>query len=156
VEAKAIYERLSEALPHAVRSFCVETADPFIEIEPRAVRAVLEHLRDTKGLQFDMLQLVTGIEREDRFEVVYHLTSLSRGHRITIKAMLSRDDPHIGSVAALYPAAGWHERETYDLMGIVFDGHPDLRRILLPEDWEGHPLRKDYVAPDSYHGVRND
>jgi len=95
------------------------------------------------------------VDRLDRFEVVYHLASLSHGHRIVLKAIVPRDDPHIASVAAIYPTANWHERETYDLMGIVFDGHPDLRRILLPDDWEGHPLRKDYVFPESYHGISN-
>ena len=155
VEAKEIYETLRSRLPEAVREFSDKTTDPFVVIEPAHVRSVLALLRDDPVLRFEMLLLVTGVDRLDHFEVVYHLASLVRGHRIALKAILSHDDPHIGSVAAVYPAARWHERETYDLVGIVFDGHPHMRRILLPDDWEGHPLRKDYVAPKEYHGISN-
>jgi len=155
MEAKEIYERVKGRLPEAVRELNAQTVDPYIVIEPDHVRSVLTLLRDEPALRFEMLLLVTGVDRLERFEVVYHLTSLTHGHRIALKAILRHDTPHIGSVAAIYPAANWHERETYDLLGIVFDGHPDLRRILLPDDWEGHPLRKDYVAPESYHGISN-
>lgn len=155
MEAKAIYEALKSRLPEAVREFCAETADAYVVIEPAHVRSVLTLLRDDPALRFEMLLLVTGVDRLDHFEAVYHLASLAHGHRIALKATLAHDDPHIGSVAAIYPAARWHERETYDLMGIVFDGHPNMRRILLPDDWEGHPLRKDYVAPEEYHGISN-
>lgn len=153
MEAKEIVERLTSALPDASVQLNTETVDPWIAIHPGSVRAVLQTLRDGEGLDFDLLQLVTGIDRVERFEVVYHVGSVKHGHRIAIKAFIDRDDPHIDSVADLYPAANWHERETYDLLGIIFNSHPDLRRILLPEDWEGHPLRKDYVDPEEYHGV---
>jgi len=155
VEAKEVFETLKNRVPEAVKEFHDETTDPYILIEPGRVREVMRTLRDEPTLGFDMLLLVTGVDRLDRFEVVYHLTSLRHGHRIALKAVLPRDDPHIGSVAEIYPAANWHERETYDLLGIVFDGHPDMRRILLPDDWEGHPLRKDYTMPESYHGIPN-
>ena len=155
METKAICEALKSRHPDAALELHAETADPHVAIEGARVPAILATLRDDPALRFDMLQLISGVDRLDRFEVVYHLTSLAHGHRITLKAVVSHDDPHIASVAALYPAANWHERETYDMMGIVFDGHPDFRRILLPDDWEGHPLRKDYVAPDEYHGVSN-
>jgi NADH-quinone oxidoreductase subunit C len=155
VEAKAIFDSLRERLPEAVREFRAQTKDPYIVIEPAHVRSVLMLLRDDPALRFEMLLLVSGVDWRDRFEVVYHLTSLTHGHRIALKATLPHDDPHMASAAAIYPTANWHERETYDLMGIVFDGHPDLRRIFLPDDWEGHPLRKDYVFPESYHGTSN-
>jgi NADH-quinone oxidoreductase subunit C len=155
VEAEKIFETLKNRLPEAVREFHAQTRDPYIVIEPAQVRPVLMLLRDDPALRFEMLLLVSGVDWRDRFEVVYHLTSLTYGHRIALKATLPHDDPHIGSAAAIYPTANWHERETYDLMGIVFDGHPDLRRIFLPDDWEGHPLRKDYVSPESYHGISN-
>ena len=156
MEAKEIFERLKSRLPDAVRESCAETAEPYVVIDPAHVRSVLTLLRDDPALRFEMLLLVTGVDQLEHFEVVYHLASLSHGHRIALKATLAHDDPHIGSVAAIYPAANWHERETYDLMGIVFDGHPNMRRILLPDDWEGHPLRKDYIAPAEYHGVSNE
>jgi NADH-quinone oxidoreductase subunit C len=155
VEAKEIYDALKGRLPDAVVGFHDQTVDPYIMIAPARVREVLTLLRDDPALKFEMLLLVSGVDWRDRFDVVYHLTSLTRGRRIALKATLPHDDPHIPSVAAIYPTANWHERETYDLMGIVFDGHPDLRRIFLPDDWEGHPLRKDYVFPESYHGIAN-
>jgi len=153
VEAKDICEALKSRLPDAVIEFRTGTIDPFIVIRAECVREVLAVMRDDAALRFDLLQLVTGVDWPDRFEVVYHLMSLTHRHRVTLKAMLPREDPRVPSVATLYPTANWHERETYDLMGIVFEGHPDPRRIFLPDDWEGHPLRKDYVFPESYHGI---
>lgn len=153
MEAKEIHETLKGRLPEAVLEFRTDTMDPIIVIEPAHIQAVVTFLRDDPALRFEMLQLVTGVDWRDRFEVVYHLTSLTHGHRIALKAVLPHDNPHIASVAGIFPTANWHERETYDLMGIVFDGHPDPRRIFMPDDWEGHPLRKDYVFPDAYHGI---
>ncbi len=98
---------------------------------------------------------------EPHLEVVYHLCSIVRKHRFVVKVLLPRwkDDrpgelPEVPSVAAIWPAADWHEREVFDLSGVMFTGHPDLRRILLADDWVGHPLRKDYEFPLEYHGIR--
>lgn len=124
-------------------------------VHPSAVREVLHELKNHPDLAFDYLQLITGVDYPTHFEVVYHLTSLTRQHSLAVKAQIPRDNAVIASIADLYPAANWHEREQFDLMGIVFEGHPDLRRILCPEDWEGHPLRKDYVQPLEYHGISN-
>ena len=85
-----------------------------------------------------------GVEEEPRFEVDYHLFSTTKHHRIRLKVLLNEDDPHVPTVTGVWRTANWHERETYDLFGVIFDGHPDLRRILLPEDWQGHALRKDF------------
>jgi len=85
-----------------------------------------------------------GPEEEPRFEVNYHLFSTTRHHRLRLKVLLNEEDPHVQSVTGVWRTANWHERETYDLVGVIFDGHPDLRRILLPEDWQGHALRKDF------------
>jgi len=82
--------------------------------------------------------------------VVYNLYSLTHRHRVTLKVVMPREGAHVASVTGIWAAANWHEREAYDLTGIVFDGHPDLRRILLPDDWEGHPLRKDYEVQETY------
>ena len=91
----------------------------------------------------------------ERLESVYHFLSYQHDHEAVIKIKLDRENPRVASVMDLWPAADWHEREAYDLVGIVYEGHQDLRRILLPDDWEGHPLRKDYKQPEEYHGISN-
>lgn len=98
--------------------------------------------------QFDLLADLCGadrgVEEEPRFEVNYHLFSTKHHNRLRLKVLLSEDEPNVKSVVSVWKTANWHERETYDLVGIIFDGHPDLRRILLPSDFDGHALRKDY------------
>lgn len=92
----------------------------------------------------DLCGVDRGVEEEPRFEVNYHLLSTTKYHRWRLKVVLNEDDVHVPSVTGVWRTANWHERETYDLFGVIFDGHPDLRRILLPEDWQGHALRKDF------------
>lgn len=105
-------------------------------------------LKTAPGLEFNMLADLSGVDRgpeeEPRFEVNYHLLSLTKNHRLRLKVLLNDEDAHVPTVVNVWRTASWHERETYDLIGVVFDGHPDLRRILMPEDAVGHPLRKDY------------
>jgi len=111
-------------------------------------------LRDDPALDFAMLSFVAGVDwlpREPRFEVVYNLLSLTHRTRLMLKVPVSAEQPSVPSVARLWPTANWHERETFDFYGIRFEGHPDLTRILLPEDWEGWPLRKD--SPLGYEEV---
>jgi NADH-quinone oxidoreductase subunit C len=109
---------------------------------------VCTFLKTAPGLEFNFLADVCGFDRgpeeEPRFEVNYHLFSTTRHHRVRLKVVLSEDDAHVPTVTGVWRTANWHERETYDLFGVVFDGHPDLRRILLPDDWQGHALRKDF------------
>lgn len=110
---------------------------------------IVEACRFMKEKQdFDMLADLCGVDRgpeeDPRFEVNYHLFSTKHHRRIRLKVLLSEDDPHVSTVTSVWKTANWHERETYDMFGIIFDGHPDLRRILLPSDFDGHPLRKDY------------
>jgi NADH-quinone oxidoreductase subunit C len=155
MDASLIFETLKSRLGDAILEFDSTVKSPFIRVSRERFFEVMQALRDEPDLSFDFLQLVTGLDYPDRFVAAYHLASISRGHAIAIKVDLPRTDPSIDSVAALWPAADWHEREQYDLMGIDFKGHPGLRRILCPEDWEGHPLRKDYVQPDEYHGISN-
>lgn len=120
-------------------------------IGPERSPDFFEYIKDTPGLEFDYLSDVTAVDYEgEGFQVVYHLLSLGRNvdrtqRRLVVKLNVPREKPHTPSVVHLWPTADFHEREVYDLMGIVFDGHPDLRRILMREDWVGHPLRKDYV-----------
>jgi NADH-quinone oxidoreductase subunit C len=111
------------------------------------LRAVCEFLRSDPELHFDFLADVTAVDHhplEPRFEVVYHLRSMKTGSRLRLKAALSGEDPHIESLLDLWPSADMLEREVFDLFGVRFTGHPNLRRLLMPDDWEGHPLRKDY------------
>jgi NADH-quinone oxidoreductase subunit C len=110
-------------------------------------RRTAEFLRGDPELQFTFLSDVTGVDRfpiEPRFELNYHLVSLARRDRLRLKMRVSGKDPIVESVAPIWPTADWHEREVFDLFGVRFEGHPDLQRILMPEDWEGYPLRKDY------------
>ena len=116
-------------------------------IAPALLRDICEVLRRDPELSFDFLTDVTAVDRypvEPRFEVVYHLRSMKTRERLRLKAPLPGDDPRIDSLVGLWPGADMLEREVYDLFGIRFTGHPNLRRLLMPDDWEGHPLRKDY------------
>ena len=105
-------------------------------------------LRDNPEFDMSYLSFVSAIDWPDRFEMVYHLASVNRRHGVTLKVPISKERPSIPSVVEVWSGADWHEREAYDLFGIVFDGHPDLRRIMMSADWKGHPLRKDYVYED--------
>lgn len=117
-----------------------------VRLKAGALMSVCDKLR--RDLGFDYLADITAIDWQDRIEVVYHLTALDRNEKVVLRTDLDRDRPEIDSVTRVWKGAEFQEREVYDLMGVVFGGHPDLRRILLPDEWEGHPLRKDYVIPD--------
>src|SRR5688572_419343 len=110
--------------------------------------AACAFFKSTTELEFNFLADLCGADRgpeeEPRFEVNYHLFSTTKHHRLRLKVLLAEADPHVPTVTGVWRTANWHERETYDLLGVIFDGHPDLRRILLPDDWEGHALRKDF------------
>ncbi|MDQ7827752.1 MAG: NADH-quinone oxidoreductase subunit C [Armatimonadota bacterium] len=112
--------------------------------------AVCRFLRDDPAFRMDYLSWVTGVDWPQRgeLEVVYHLFSFTHGHELLLKVRVPRDAARVPSVTPIWDGANWHEREAYDLLGIVFEGHPDLRRIMMTEDWVGHPLRKDYVYED--------
>ncbi len=118
-----------------------------VSVKPEKILDICRYLHDEPDLYMDYLSDLCGVDYPDRkyrFEVVYNLYSLKHKHRIRIKALLPEVDPTVNSVVPIWKGANWHEREACDMYGIIFDGHPDLRRILLPEDWEGYPLRKDY------------
>jgi NADH-quinone oxidoreductase subunit C len=120
--------------------------DLTIRVKKDSIHALCRFLHDTPELDFDYLVDICGVDypsRIPRFDVVYHLYSIKRRHRLRIKAGVGEDES-IHSVVSIWRAANWYERETYDMFGIIFDNHPDLRRILMPDDWEGYPLRKDY------------
>jgi NADH-quinone oxidoreductase subunit C len=122
-----------------------------IMVKKDLIRDICLYLKDDPSLKMDHLADLTAVDYSTypgdtglRFEVVYNLISTEYHHRIRLKVRVPEEDPRVDTVSAIWQTANWHERETFDLMGIKFDGHPDLRRILLPEDWEGHPLRKEY------------
>jgi NADH-quinone oxidoreductase subunit C len=165
---------LEERFGPAITGKKLETLDPWATVDPARLLEIAQFLRDDPRLQFDILNCVTGVDYlepeakkaakagfEPHLEVVYHLSSFVHKHRFVVKLILPRwkdnqpgELPEVPSVSAIWRTADWHERETYDLCGVLFTGHPDLRRILLSEDWEGYPLRKDYEFPLEYHGVR--
>ncbi len=116
---------------------------------------ICRYCRDTKGLDYNFLSDVTGIDyypQEPRFATAYHLYSMLHNRSLRLKVYMPGEEPTVPSVTGIYPAANWPEREIYDLLGVKFTGHPDLRRILMPDNWEGHPLRKDY--PLGYETVQ--
>jgi NADH-quinone oxidoreductase subunit C len=165
---------LEEKFGARIKGKKLDALDPWVVVAPADLVEVCRFLRDDPRLQFDILNCISGVDYletekakmakagfEPHLEVVYHLSSFLKKHRFVLKLILPRwkDNkegqlPEVPSVAGIWRAADWHERETYDLCGVWFAGHPDLRRILLAEDWEGHPLRKDYVFPLEYHGIR--
>lgn len=157
MELQAIADRLNGRFPDCVKS--VETAmagDPFLVIAPAQLAEVCRFLRDDPALSYEWLMCLSGADYPpDRIEVVYHLYSQNHDSKLVLKVQLDRNDPKVPSVESVWRMADWHERECYDMFGVVFENHPDLRRILLPFDWEGYPLRKDYVYPDTYRGVTN-
>jgi NADH-quinone oxidoreductase subunit C len=129
--------------------------DPFLKIAPAAVLDVSRYLHDEGGLGFDVLMCLSGVDNgKGMLGVVYHLFSMTHKHKIVLKVEVPATNAVVPSVESVWRTADWHEREAYDLIGITFSGHPDLRRMLLPDDWEGHPLRKDYKVPEFYRGMK--
>ena len=129
--------------------------DPFVKIAPDRIKDVALFLRDNDQMQFNTLMCLSGMDYTGgKLGVVYHLHSMKWNHKIVLKVELTTGNPRCQSVESVWKTANWHEREAYDLFGIGFEGHPDLRRILMPYDWEGYPLRKDYQVPEFYNGMK--
>jgi NADH-quinone oxidoreductase subunit C len=156
MEVRELAGRLSVRFPGAA----VARDEVTVVVGREELLAAMDWLRDESDFSFDFLSDLSATDwpgREPRFWVAYHLYSLAHGQRVRVKVGVTEDDPHVPSVVSLYPTADWHEREIFDFFGLVFDGHPDLRRIIMPDDWEGHPLRKDHPlggVPTRYkHGA---
>ena len=152
----AVERRLRERFPEVAfrRQTGEAVRDHTVYVPATHLVEVCTFLRDDPGLAFTLLSWVGGVDllpREPRFEVVYALLSIPHVTRVTLKVELHESAARVPTVTGVWPTANWHERETYDFYGIVFDGHPDLTRILLPDDWEGWPLRKD--SPLGYQEV---
>ena len=147
--------KLCEAFPSAIIDQSRFRDESTLRIQAAALRDVCLHARDTLGFNYLIdLSSVDHFGNEPRYEVVYELYSMKDCVHLRLKISVSEDDCTVPTVSDIWPTADWHEREVYDLSGIWFTGHPDLRRILCPEDWEGYPLRKDYEMPLDYHGIR--
>jgi NADH-quinone oxidoreductase subunit C len=130
-----------------------EVLSPWSVADASKILDICRFMHDDERLKMDHLELLAGVDFKDRMEVVYVLNSLEYNHRYTLKCRLPRENPTIRTVESVWKVANWHEREAYDMFGIVFEGHSDLRRILCPDDWEGFPLRKDYKFPKSYRDM---
>ena len=128
-------------------TYDAEAARPAVYVGADELIPLMKFLQGDTALSFTRLESVTAIDWKDRFETVYHLFAPAARHWLTVKVTLPHDAPVVPSVTAVFPGAEFEEREVYDLMGIIFTGHPDLRRVFLPEDFAGHPLRKDFKAP---------
>lgn len=160
LEIGQIIAVIKEKLPEAVVEEVLDGVDPFVVVKAEQWGETARLCRDDSRLGFDLLSCISGVDYPEReegpeIEVIYHLDSTVNHHGLTIKVKLPRSDPRVASVEEIWRTADWHERETYDLVGVVFEGHHNLVRILCAEDWVGHPLRKDYESPDSFHGIKN-
>lgn len=174
MEPEAILERLRERLGPAVTGGDPRAIDPWVKVVPDRLRETCLALRDDPDLRFQMLHCITVVDYFEpdpkkaakagwtpHLELIYHLSSLAHRHRLVLKVDLPRwkdgvagELPEVPTLSDVWRTAEWHEREVYDLSGVRFLGHPDLRRILCPRDWVGHPLRKDYQMPLEYRGIR--
>lgn len=174
MRGEGFVELVGNACPGAVVGSNLEAIDPWIEIAPDRIHEVCTWLKNGCNPRFDALQCITAVDWfetdpkkaakasfQPHIELVYHLWSTAARATLVLKAKIPRwqgdrvgELPEVPSVAGVWRTADWHEREVFDLSGVSFSGHPDLRRILCPEDWEGYPLRKDYQMPLEYHGIR--
>jgi NADH-quinone oxidoreductase subunit C len=152
MESTEIYARLQQRFGDKVLEIGGKP-DPFAVVELSALCEICRFLRDEDEIAADCLSNQTGVDYKDRIEVVYHLFSYRHHHGCVLKVKLPRDNPVVASVENIWHAANWMEREIFDLLGVTFEDHSDLRRILMPEDWPGYPLRKDFVEPLEYHGI---
>ena len=160
----ALQDALAEAFPNihdAIERVVVDRDELTLHIVPERIAEVCQVMRDDPALRFELCSSVSGVDYLGsdgrRLHAVYHLTSLTFRRRIRLESAVTAEDPHLPSVTQVYPTADWQEREAYDMFGIIFDGHPNLTRILMPDDWEGFPQRKDYPlggVPVEYKGAQ--
>ena len=146
MDSQTIIDALTPVVPGAAYEAVASVDFPTMYVRADQLLQTCTALRDTPSLRFNVLVEVTCADyfpRDPRFELVYHLLSISHKHRVRLKVRATVDTP-VPTIQRIWPAAGWLEREVWDMFGVIFDGHPDLRRLLMPEDWEGHPQRKDY------------
>jgi NADH-quinone oxidoreductase subunit C len=155
MEGQEIYARVETKFPGKVSDFKGDVFDPYCAADAEAIVELCQFLRDDAALKFEVLSDLTAVDwpKEDKIQIVYHLYSYSHKHQIVLKVDLPRNNPTIRTVEGVWKVANWFEREIFDLFGVIVEGHSDLRRIMLPEDWVGYPLRKDYVEQEEYDGI---
>ena len=155
MEAAELHAVLRSEFDHAIGEELGGGDWPVVSVEGARIAEVATFLRDREDLHMDCLSNLTGVDLPDdnEIQVHYNVFSYAHRHQLTLCASAVRLDPFLPTTCGVWPAANWLERECFDLLGVRFVGHPDLRRILMPEDWVGHPLRKDFVEPDEYHGI---
>ena len=155
MQIKDIYQKLQTKFKEQIIELVEleEGSDSFIDVNPNNIKEIAMFLRDDNEMQFDYLTILSGMDYKDTLGVVYHLYSIHLNHKLVLKVKLDRIKPIVPSIERIWKTANWHEREVYDMFGIEFEGHPNLERILCPDDWEGFPLRKDYIAPKKYHNI---
>lgn len=146
LSTERIEQMVRDRFPQAVEDSAESAGVLTLHIRADDVSEVCALLKHEPGFDFDYLLSLTGVDWTDRLEVVYHLYSIKHKHYVTLKVKTDRESPRVPSVTSVWKSADWQEREVYDMFGIEFHGHPDLRRILLDQDWQGFPLRKDYVG----------
>jgi len=154
-----IIDRFSETV---IVSEKQDNLQPYLVLQTERLAEVCLELHDNEQTYFDFLACITGLDNGPEagtMEVIYHLTSIPYGHQLMLKVIVPRNTaaepmPVVPTVSHIWRTADWHEREVYDMVGIYFENHPDMRRILCAADWEGHPLRKDYKLQDYYHGIK--
>ncbi len=158
-----IFEELASTLQEKFQDSIsvqnTETLQPRILIEKKESLLEIAHFLHTDDrLYFDNLVCITALDNENSFEVIYQLYSYPFEHSITLAILLAHEGKNlvVDSLTSIWKAADWHEREAFDMIGIQFENHPDLRRLLMPADWEGFPLRKDYKTQENYHGIKVD
>ncbi len=158
-----IYQHLLAGFGEEIRGRDEQCSPAAIKVAPAAIAEVCKTLHTREKTYFDQLSCITGLDNGPEagtMEVVYNLYSIPYNLHLSLKVELPRNNsneeplPELPTVAGIWRTADWHEREVFDLLGIRFTGHPDLRRILLPADWEGYPLRKDYREQEYYHGIK--
>ena len=157
MNAQEVHARFKAQFGDAVGELGEAKIDPFVTVKAGKIVEICRFAKAEAGLEFDYCEDITGIDWPARslIEIVYHLYSLQQRHQIVLKVEADRGQPSVPSVEGVWKAGNWLAREIYDMLGVDFVGHPDMRRILLPDDWVGHPLRKDYQEAGGYHGVTN-
>jgi NADH-quinone oxidoreductase subunit C len=157
MDAKAVHERLAARFGDKITATGLEAASPFVVVATDAIAEVAAFCKADPDLAFDNLMCLAAVdypkETPPRMEVVYHLYSYEHLRTFALKVHVPREGAAVPTVENVWGVANWHEREAWDLFGIAFTGHSDLRRILLPDDWVGHPLRKDWEDPEYYNGM---
>lgn len=147
MDNEAIATLVKTSFPEAIIDSKIFRNELTLAVKREYITEIAKFLKENKELNFNFLSDLCGVDRVEThgvFEVVYHLYSISQNHRVRLKVSIPSSNPTILTVTGVWSTANWHERETYDMFGITFDGHPDLRKILTPDDFQGHPLRKDY------------